>query len=307
MDPNGLIIDVNFAASSLLGIEKIYLINQAFVQFVAPDSRYNFTKLIENVTSHEEIRKCELELLKGKKTFPVIVEINLNRFNEENTPSFMITVVDISDQKNAEKKVRNSLKEKEVLLMEINHRVKNNLQIISSLLHLQEGCAEGEDAVDVLKESQGRVKSMAMVQEKLSQSPNYSQINLKDYVEKLVQDILYSYGTSETIKTDLNIEDVNLSMDTSIVLGLIINELVTNTVKYAFKGSGGILTVNIETKSELIEIIIADNGIGISDNIDLEKSNSLGLQLVTSLVEQLDGNIDMNTSNGTKYTIQIKK
>ncbi|ADZ09570.1 signal transduction histidine kinase [Methanobacterium lacus] len=307
IDTDGMIIDVNFAGTSLMGIDKIYLINRAFIQFVAHDSRNKFIKLIENVTSYKEIIKCELELLKEKKPFPVIMEINLNSNSEEKCPSFMITVVDISDLKNAEIKVRKSLNEKKVLLREINHRVKNNLQIISSLLHLQEGCAESEDAMDVLKESQGRVKSMAMVQEKLSQSPNYSNINLKDYVEKLVHDILYSYGSLETIKTDLNIEDLNLNMDTSILLGLIINELVTNIVKYAFKGTEGTISVKIKSKSELIDIIIADNGIGISENIDLENSDTLGLQLVTNLVEQLNGNINLNTSKGTKYNISIKK
>lgn len=308
LNPNGIIIDVNFAGTSLIGIDKIYLINRAFIQFVAPDSRYKFMKLIKNVSEHEEIMKCELELLKGKKPFPVIMEINLNSYSEENSSSVMITVVDISELKNAEKLVKKSLKEKEVLLREINHRVKNNLQIISSLLHLQEGCAEAEDAVDVLKESQGRVNSMAMVQEKLSQSQNYSHINLKDYVERLVHDILYSYGSSETIRTDLNIEELNLHMDTSVQLGLIINELVTNIVKYAFKGTEGTLKVHIKSRSpEQIEITIADDGIGMSGNIDLENSDTLGLQLVTSLVEQLNGNIDMNTSHGTEYTIQIKK
>jgi len=308
LDPDGMIIDVNYAGASLLGIEKIYLINRTFIQFVAHDSRYKFTKLIENMTSYNQIRKCELELSNKKKTFPVIMEINLNRYNEKKTPSVMITVVDISELKKAEKQVKKSLDEKEVLLREINHRVKNNLQIISSLLHLQEGCAECEDAVDVLKESQGRVKSMAMVQEKLSQTPNYSHINLKDYVEKLVHDILYSYGSLETIKTDLNIEDLNLNMDTSILLGLIINELVTNIVKYAFKGTEGTLTVHITSKlSEMIEIIIADNGIGIPEYVDPEKSNTLGLQLVSSLVDQLEGNIKLNTSHGTEYTIIVKK
>ncbi|UTB32568.1 MAG: PAS domain S-box protein [Methanobacterium sp. ERen5] len=275
LNPNGMIIDVNFAGTFILGIDKIYLINRAFIQFVAPDSRYKFKKLIENVSEHEKIMKCELELLKGKKPFPVIMEINLNSYSEENSQSVMITVVDISELKNAEKLVKKSLEEKEVLLREINHRVKNNLQIISSLLHLQEGCAEAGDAVDVLKKSQGRVKSMAIVQEKLSQSPNYSHINLKDYIEKLVQAILYSYGSLETIKTDLNIEDLNLNRDTSTLLGLIINELVTNIVKYAFKGTEGTISVKIKSKSEeLIDIIIADNGIGISENIDLENSDT---------------------------------
>jgi two-component sensor histidine kinase len=185
--------------------------------------------------------------------------------------------------------------------------LKNNLQIILSLLHLQEGCAKGEDAVDVLKESQGRVKSMAMVQEKLSQSPDFSHINLKNYVEKLVQDILYSYGTPETIKTVLNIEDLNLDMDTTILLGLIINELITNIVKYAFNGTEGIITADITSRSNRLEIIIADDGVGMSDNGDIAESITLGLQLVNNLVYQLNGSIELNTSKGTEYSISLSK
>lgn len=307
INPKGLIMDVNFAASSLIGIEKIYLINRAFIQFVANDSRHKFTELIEDVAGHEEILKCELELLNDKKPFPVIMELSSNTNSTENRESILITIVNISELKNAEKQVKKSLQEKEILLREINHRVKNNLQIISSLLHLQEDRADTEDALDVLKESQGRVKSMAMVQEKLSQSPTYSYINLKEYVEKLVHDILYSYGIPDTIKKDLNIEDINLSIDTAIPLGLIINELVTNIVKYAFNVPEGTITVNIRSRSEQIEITIADDGLGIPEDIDTEKSDSLGLQLVNSLVDQLDGSIEVNTSNGTEYTIFLKK
>ena len=148
---------------------------------------------------------------------------------------------------------------------------------------------------------------MAIVQEKLSQSPSYSHINLRDYVEKLVKDILYSYGSTENIKTELNIEDLNLNMDTTMLLGLIINELITNIVKYAFNGTEGIITVNITSRSNKLEIIVADNGVWMSDNGDISKSNTLGLQLVNKLVGQLNGSIELNTSKGTEYSISLNK
>lgn len=306
LNPNGIIMDVNLAGTAILGIEKFNLTKSAFIKFVEHGSRYKFTKLIEKALGNEKILKCELELLKEKEPFPVIMEMNSNLYTSENSNSVLVTIVDISERKNAEELLKKSLHEKEILLREINHRVKNNLQIITSLLHLQENSADDEDAVDVLKESQGRVRSMAMVQEKLSQSPTVTHIKLKDYVEKLIYDILYSYGTLDTIKTNLIVEDLDLNIDTAITLGLIINELITNTAKYAFKNSKGTLTLDIKSRDEYLDVIIADDGIGIPKDIEFENSDSLGLQLVESLVNQLDGTMKLNIDNGTEYKISIK-
>lgn len=310
LDTNGIIKDVNIAGTTILGIGKENLVEMAFIQFIGHDYRYKFTKLIENVFSSGKILKCELELLRQKKPFTVIMEMNSNIYSTQNKRSILVTIVDVSELKNAENEIKKSLQEKEVLLREINHRVKNNLQIITSLLHLQESSAADEDPVDVLKKTQGRVKSMAMVQEKLSQSPSLSHINLKNYVEKLVNDILNSYGKSETIKTSLSVEKLDVNIDTAIPVGLIINELITNTVKYAFKHYQGTITLNISTKYEdldkFIEIRIADDGIGIPENIDPENSDSLGLQLVNSLVNQLEGKMEYNRVKGTEYILNLK-
>ena len=156
----------------------------------------------------------------------------------------VITFTDITERKNAETEIKNSLNEKEVLLREINHRVKNNLQIIASLLHLQADSIDDKRIADILKESETRVKSMAIVHEKLYQSPNFNDINFKQYLEKLVYDILYTYGIKiGPIKVQMEIEDINLNIDTAIPLGLIINELITNTIKYAFPKSEGTITI----------------------------------------------------------------
>lgn len=309
LDTNGIIKDVNIAGTNILGIEKENLVERAFIRFIGHDSRYKFTKLIENVILSDKILKCELELLRQNKPLTVIMEMNSNIYSAQYKRSILVTIVDISELKNAEDEIKKSLQEKEVLLREINHRVKNNLQIITSLLHLQESSAADEDPVDVLKKTQGRVKSMAMVQEKLSQSPSLSKINLKNYVEKLVNDILNSYGKSETIKTNLFIEKLDVSIDTAIPVGLIINELVTNTVKYAFKHYQGTINLKITSKYDLdkfIEIHIADDGIGIPENIDPENSDSLGLQLVNSLVNQLEGKMKYNRGKGTEYILTLK-
>jgi two-component sensor histidine kinase len=230
--------------------------------------------------------------------------INVFSLSED---TFVTVFEDISNRKIVEGRIKKSLDEKEVLLREIHHRVKNNMQIISSLLNLQIQHVNGE-TVDVLKESQGRVKSLAMVHEKLYQSSGFTNINFKDYVEKLVYDILYSYGIKTgTIKTELNIEDIKMNMETAIPCGLIINELVTNSVKYAFPQGKGTIKIELKSSNQELELIIADNGVGIPENIDLKKIDTLGLQLVNSLVNQLEGVLELDLSHGTEFKIKFKE
>jgi PAS domain S-box-containing protein len=207
-----------------------------------------------------------------------------------------------------EKELKNSLAEKEVLLREIHHRVKNNMQIISSLLNLQIQFEDLDETVGVLKESQGRVKSMAIIHEKLYQSSSLTNINFKEYIEKLILDIFYSYGIlKSSIESVLDIKDINLNIDTAIPLGLIINELVTNSVKYAFPELSGKIFVKLMSKNDQLELTIADNGIGIPEGVDLENSKTLGLQLVNSLVTQLEGELKRDLSNGTEFKIIFKE
>ena len=207
-----------------------------------------------------------------------------------------------------EKELKNSLAEKEVLLREIHHRVKNNMQIISSLLNLQIQFEDLDETVGVLKESQGRVKSMAIIHEKLYQSSSLTNINFKEYIEKLILDIFYSYGiVTSSIESILEIKDINLNIDTAIPLGLIINELVTNSVKYAFPELSGRIFVELKSNQDQLELTIADNGIGIPEGVDLENSKTLGLQLVNSLVTQLEGELKLDLNNGTEFKIIFKE
>lgn len=217
-------------------------------------------------------------------------------------------LVDITQRKTDEEAIKKSLQEKEVLLREIHHRVKNNLQIISSLLHLQELSVEEEEIVGLLKESEGRVKSMAMIHEKLYQSPSFTHINFKEYLLKLLSDIFYSYGIppTGTIKSDLKIDDLNINIDTAIPLGLIINELVTNSVKYAFPEGKGNIKIEFKSLPGRMVLIIADNGIGLPKDADPE-SETLGLKLVHTLVKQLDGKLEINVNDGTEFIITFKE
>ncbi|MGB9201864.1 PAS domain S-box protein [Methanobacterium sp.] len=238
----------------------------------------------------------------------IVDSANQTLYNEYGNRYGMIGINrDITERKNAENQIKSSLNEKEVLIREIHHRVKNNLQIIASLLHLQESTVNN-DVAAVLRESEGRVRSMASIHENLYQSPTFNDINIKTYIEKLVYDILYTYGIPKgNIKTNLDIQEIKLNIDTSIPLGLVINELVTNIVKYAFKDMKGTITIKLKSYSRGMELIIADDGIGLPEDIDIENSETLGLQLIHSLINQLDGKLEIDTTNGTEFKIRFNE
>jgi PAS domain S-box-containing protein len=206
--------------------------------------------------------------------------------------------------------LKSSIKEKEVLLKEIHHRVKNNMQIISSLLNLQAHHVEDDEmAGDVLKESQNRVRSMAIVHEKLYQSKDLTHIKFDDYIQRLVLDLFYSYGISEDqIKPVINVEDLMLNIETAVPLGLIISELVSNSLKHAFpEGREGELKLSLKKRDDTYELIVSDDGIGFPEDLNYKNTDSLGLGLVNSLVGQIDGTISMDSNHRTKFKIIFKE
>ena len=217
---------------------------------------------------------------------------------------------DITERKLAEEELKSSLKEKDLLIKEIHHRVKNNLQIISSLLDLQEPYVnEDPIALNVLKGSKNRVISMAMIHEMLYQSKDINHINISSYTQNLITCLFHSYASRNDIKPVLNIEDFYMHIATSTPLGLIISELVSNSLKHAFpERKAGEITITLQCRNKHFELIIGDNGIGFPEDIDFRNiKSSLGLKLVNSLINQLDGTIELDKSQGTHYTIKFKE
>lgn len=248
-----------------------------------------------------------IELTVGFIIFLVIIR-QIITFNE-NKNLLIIAEKEIESRKNAENKIKLSLEEKNILLQEIHHRVKNNMQIISSLLNLQTRYVDDEEAVNVLKESQNRVRSMAMIHEKLYQSNDLSHINFVDYIQSLVSNLFYSYNIKNLqIKSILEIDDVKLNMETAVPCGLIISEIVSNSLKYAFpNGMHGEILVSLKSIEDGYELIISDNGIGLPEELDFDNNKSLGLILVKSLTEQIDGEITIHRNHGTEFKIRFKQ
>jgi len=225
--------------------------------------------------------------------------------NKELVQSLISLFAVAIQRKQAETEIKKALKEKEMLLKEIHHRVKNNLMIISSLLNLQSSYIKDEGARNVFKESQNRAKSMAMIHERLYQSTDLKNIDFGDYIRCLVTDLYHTMVSNpEQVRLDINVEDVKIDINTLVPLGLIVNELVTNSMKYAFPGdASGYVQVELNRKNEKIVLKVSDNGIGFPEDLDYKNTSSLGLQLVNSLTSQIDGEIELNTSQGTSFTI----
>lgn len=216
---------------------------------------------------------------------------------------------DITEIKQNEQEIKDSLKEKEVLLKEVHHRVKNNMQVISSILNLQTSYVQDDYTIELLRECQNRIKSMAFIHESLYQSKDLSNIHFNSYIENLCTNLHYSYSSSDKeIGLNFDFEEVFLKLDTAIPCGLIVNELISNSLKYAFSElSEGKIDVSIKTIDDgMYRLEVTDNGKGLDPDFKVEESDSLGLQLVITLVDQIDGELEVINQNGLKFIIRFK-
>jgi two-component sensor histidine kinase len=216
---------------------------------------------------------------------------------------------DITERKRVEDQARVSLKEKEVLLKEIHHRVKNNLAVVQSLLNLQAGKIKDPQAQEAFKESRDRIRSMALVHEKLYQSPDLAHIDMADYLRDLSTRLFYSSQVSpDKVKLKLEMEGVQIGIDTAVPMGLILNELISNALKHAFPGGreGKIRVGLARVDGGMIRLTVENNGIGFPEEVDFRKAESMGFQVVTALVEQLGGTIEMKRDKGTVFTITFR-
>jgi PAS domain S-box-containing protein len=309
---DGVILDINTAALNIIGLSKNEIIGKNFEDlniFPKEDMEAN-RKMFSSLLNQEALSQHYESKIFDKNGNIRKLETMLTTIFKDGKPShFLIISIDITERKISEDKIKFSLKEKDILLKEIHHRVKNNMQIISSLLNLQTNYLDDEIALDVLRESQNRVKTMGMIHEKLYQSNDFINIKFDDYILRLVSDLFYSYNIKEDyIKPVIEVEDVRLNIETGVPCGLIISELVSNSLKYAFPAQrSGKLEVSLKKYSNKYELTVRDNGIGFPEDLDFKDTDSLGLQLVNNLVEQIDGEITLDTTNGTEFKVIFKE
>lgn len=302
------IINVNKASRNLLGYDDSELIGKP-VEIIFPGKKEK--KAIFNGLLGKKILENKETCFKAKDgtTITVLLSISLIQSEDNETVGIVCIGSDITDMVSAKNEIKNSLQEKELLLREVHHRVKNNLQIISSLLNLQSGYIKNKDDLEIFKDSLSRVKSMAFVHEQLYQSSNLANVEFSEYVRNLLTYLLHYYTQDPgSIKLNINVENVFMDIDTSIPCGLIVNELVTNSLKHAFHGKPGEISIDLHSiNDDQYMLTVADNGTGLPEGFDFKNTETLGLQLVNGLVNQLDGTIELDSSNGTRFKIIINK
>ncbi len=216
---------------------------------------------------------------------------------------------DITERKTMENQIATSLREKEYLLKEIHHRVKNNLQVISSLLSMQADKATDKNVIDSLTDSQNRVKSIALVHEKLYQSKSLDQIEYSDYLTKFAMHLFDTYNVSQSqISCKIHAENILVDINQAVPCSLIINELLTNTLKYAFPGGRkGEIVIDFVTDGNNYILTYHDNGIGIPEGISFERTESLGMKLIYGLTQQLNGSVTLKREGGTTFIVTFPR
>jgi len=302
----GPFVEVNDAACRKLGYSREALLGADPNLIINADIETDVQKLMDRLVRERHVTFQDSHRAKDGTRIPV--EIISHLFELDGRTVVLSIARDIRERLLAEKKLRNNLREKEILLQEIHHRVKNNLAIVSSLLRLQSSeIHDGEDAQIAFENSIHRIRSMAMVHEHLYESENMVDISLERYIKTLVGDLLNSYSLDGSCQVSIDIDDLALDLNQAVPLGLIINELVTNAIKHAFRDSRQpVLGLSIKMISNReAELHVADNGPGLGESFSLDSSNSLGMRLVQVLCDQLQGVIRWENNNGAHFTVQF--
>lgn len=306
LDDDNRILDMNSTALNMTGLNLNQSIGQPAANhlsaLLAP-----IEDLLEPSSDHAEAHMEQEVLAEGDDRY----------YNLSVSPIYgmrgdlkarILLIQDITDRKHAEDRIIASLREKEVLLKEVHHRVKNNLQIISALLSLQSSYVSDDEIERVFRDSQDRIKSMALVHENLYRSKDLEKVDFDEYINQIASHLSQSYGDlAGKIDFKVNSENVYLNINTAIPCGMIINELVSNSFKHAFPdGRRGEVCIDLSPEDDGFRLVVSDNGVGIKGDQDISESKTLGFRLIDTLVRQIDGRMSLDTTNGTKFEIHFK-
>lgn len=311
INAGGIIEMVNAQAERVFGYARAELLGQPVEMLVPERFRHHHPGMRESFYAAPRSRPMGA----GRDLYGIrkdgsefSVEIGLNPIETDEGTMVLSAIVDISDRKQKEEKIHAALKEKEILLGEIHHRVKNNLQIISSLLELQSARVVDPVAFETLKDSQRRIRSMALIHQILYQTSDAVQIDFESFLDDLVPSLISSYLVDpERISLSVGAVDVRLPINTAIPCGLIVNELMSNALKHAFPDGrrGEICLSFVHRGDNRVALSISDDGIGIPEDMDIAQTDTLGLQLVGMLTDQLGGVLTIHRSTPTRFVLEF--
>jgi len=304
-DLNGYLLEVNESYCKMSGYSKQELLNMQIKDVVIEESATEIVKRIDRIKQNGSERFYSRHCCMDGKKIDVEVSVQYLKTEKENLITFLR---DITEQKKADEGIKFLLAEKELILKEVHHRIKNNMNTIYGLLVLQSQSIQDPSVKDALLDAGSRVKSMQLLYEKLYQTTDYAELSLSEYLNPLITEILSNFQNKEIVKIEYSIDDITLSATQLQPLGIIINELITNIMKYAFVGKAdGIITVSTTLKENLVTLSIADNGNGMPESVDFENSTGFGLVLVNGLTQKLGGTIRIERGQGTKIVLEFEK
>jgi PAS domain S-box-containing protein len=305
---HGRLVYANPAAERVLGYrrEELNAMGPAAMDIIDPEQK----DLIDHGAIMEALRGggtvCREMRIRTRSGAELWMYMTAGLMRFEDDGALMVTGFDVTARRLAEEKLRASLHEKDVLLKEVHHRVKNNLQVVSSMLSLQSMSQSDSATVCLFRESQDRVRSMALIHEQLYRAGDLSRIDFGEYADSLTANLLRSYTAGGTIKLNIDVRDILISIDLAIPCGLIVNELVSNALKHAFPdGRTGTVTVAMRREGTEYVLAVKDDGVYMPRHVDHRNSGSFGLQLVDTLAGQLEGSISLDGNGGTAYTIRF--
>ncbi len=310
VDRKGDISSANHVIGTLLQYSSEELESMNIAQFMVDEfdagvHRKWVQTFFDQGNSVQQMTSQAIPVRKKDGTF-ITAEITLNHYQEGKAENVIAIIRDVSEQFKAEEAIKN-LEEKEAMLKEIHHRVKNNMQIISSMLSLQEAQFKSLEAMDLYRESQGRIKAMALIHERLYQSHNFTNIDFSIYLRELATEILSMYPLSTKIKLQFRTKPIFPDLDQAIPTGLIVNEVLTNCIKYAFKGvDNPVLELVTKEERGVMYLEISDNGIGLPENWSWESGDTLGMKLIKTLSKQIRGDVVLESEPlcGTVFKLQ---
>lgn len=308
-DNDGRALRINQEFKKLFGFAQDEIQGKVLDELIVPkELRSDATSITRNVAQGEKVAFEAIRCRKDGTLIIVSVLASPIIVNGEQAGTYGI-YRDITERKMADEQIKASLKEKEILLQEVHHRVKNNMQIISSLLNLQSRHIKDKASLELFKSSQNRVKSMALIHERLYQSKDFTRIDVADYVQSLINHLFITYGVDrDKVRLKIDIKDVFLNINTAIPCGLIINELVSNSLKHAFPdGKKGEIEISMHpVNSDEIEMTVRDSGAGMPEDMDFTNTKSLGLYLVSMLArDQLHGDVKLDKEGGTAFHFRL--